>query len=230
MIRVDHLTLPAGLRAIAQRAGRGELYVVVSDELDPAAQRAAVRTAVRAARRHAWEFGFLPLPAAAAVPALGTGARHLFRVLRAHLGVSALTGSIAAGAATAAIFVMAVPQPPGHPGAIAPRSPGYTQSAGTGSRGAPGGSQPGAPGPGQSSGTAPRVVTIVTPKTKVPHPGPAPQPATTSAAAPAQTQPPSTSSPAQPQPTTTTSSSSPPSSGGGGGKTCVYLLGVLVCL
>jgi hypothetical protein len=228
MIRVDHLSLPAGLRAIAQRAGRGELYIVVSDALDPAAQRAAVRTAVRAARRHAWEFGFLPLPAAAAVPALGTGVRHLFRVLRAHLGISTLTGTIAAGAATAAIFVMAVPQPSGHPGANAPRPPGYSQSAGTGSPGAHSGSQPGAPGPRQSSGTAPRVVTVVTPRTTVPHPGAAPQPASTSAA-PAQSQPPATSSSAQPQPTTTTSSSSPPSSGGGG-KTCVYLLGVLVCL
>jgi hypothetical protein len=227
MIRVDHLSLPAGLRAIAQRAGRGELYIVVSDALDPAAQRAAVRTAVRAARRHAWEFGFLPLPAAAAVPALGTGVRHLFRVLRAHLGISTLTGTIAAGAATAAIFVMAVPQPSGHPGANAPRPPGYSQSAGTGSPGAHSGSQPGAPGPRQSSG-APRVVTVVTPRTTVPHPGAAPQPASTSAA-PAQSQPPATSSSAQPQPTTTTSSSSPPSSGGGG-KTCVYLLGVLVCL
>jgi hypothetical protein len=227
MIRVDHLSLPAGLRAIAQRTGPGELYIVVSDVLDPAAQRAAVRAAVRAARRHAWEFGFLPLPAAAAVPALATGVRHLFRVLRAHLGVSALTGTLAAGAATAAIFVMAVPQPSGHPGAIAPRSPGYTQSAGTGSSGAHGGSQPGAPGSRQPSGTAPRVVTTVAPRTTIPHPGPAPQPTSTSAPPPAQSQPPSTSSSAQPQPTTT-SSSSPPSSGGG--ETCIYLLGVLVCL
>ena len=77
MIRVDHLSLPAGLRAIAQRTGPGELYIVVSDVLDPAAQRAAVRAAVRAARRHAWEFGFLPLQAAAAVPALATGVRQL---------------------------------------------------------------------------------------------------------------------------------------------------------
>ena len=224
MIRVDHLSLPAGLRAIAQRTGPGELYVVVSDALDPAAQRAAVRTAVRAARRHAWEFGFLPLPAAAGVPALATGVRHLFRVLRAHLGVSALTGTLAAGAATAAIFVLAVPQPSGHPAAIAPRSPGYARSAGTGFSGAHAGSQPGAPGPRQPSGTAPRVVTIVSPKTTVPHPGPAPQPTAT----PAQSQPPTPSSSAQPQPTTSTSSSSPPSSGGG--ETCIYLLGVLVCL
>lgn len=222
MIRVDHLTLPAGLRAVAQRTGRNELYIVVSDALDPAAQRAAVRAAVRAARRNAWPFGVLPIPLAGTVPALASGLRHLFRVLRAHLGLSALTGAIAAGTATAAIFVVAVPHPAGHPAASAPRSPGYTQSATPGSRAAHGTS-----GPRQSSGTAPRVITVATPGTKVPHPAAAPQPASTSAA-PAQTQ--SSSPPAKPQPTTTTSSSSPPSSGGGGDKTCIYVLGVLICL
>lgn len=224
MIRVDHLSLPAGLRAIAQRTSRGELYIVVSDALDPAAQRAAVRAAVRAARRHAWEFGFLPLPVAAAVPALAAGLRHLFRVVRAHVGVSAITGTVAAGATMAAVLVLAAPHPAGHPGAIAPSSPGYSQTTGTGS----GRSHPVTPAPRRSPGTAQRVITVGTPKATVPHPGPASQPVT-KAAAPAQSRPPS-ASPAQPQPTTATSSSSPPPSGGGGGQTCVYLLGVLVCL
>jgi hypothetical protein len=226
MIRVDHLTLPPGLDAIARRIGPGELHVVLSDTLDPSRQRAAVRTAVRAARRHAWEFGFLPLPLAAA-PAMRGAVRHAFRFLRAHGAVSAVTGSLAAGAvaATAAVFIVAVP-PHGHPVAVAPNAPGYSRSSGRAHPAA--GTQPGAPAHGQRGDTGPRVITVGTQKTSTPHPGPQPSPTTSSSSSPARTPPPTTSSspPSQPQPTPTATSSPPSGSGG----TCVIILGLKVCL
>jgi len=233
MIRIDHLTLPAGLDAIARRVGPAELHVVVSDSLDPRQQRIAVRTAVRAARRRAWEFGVLPLPVAAAGAVTRGPARQLTRLLRAHGAVSAVTGTLAAGAAaaTAAIFIVAAPHSHGHPAAIAPNSPGYTQPPGAGTYPAPGG-QPGAPAHRQSGSTGQRVVTVSTPSAGTPHPGPAPSPGQDSTSPPSQTSPPTTStwtsSPPQPQPTPSGSSTSPPSSGGG--ATCVVILGIEVCL
>ena len=226
MIRVDRLTLPPGLDAIARRTGPGELHVVLSDTLDPQRQRAAVRTAVRAARRHAWEFGFLPLPFAVAGPAIRGAVRHAIRLLRAHGAVSAITASLAAGAvaATAAVFIVAVP-PHGHPAAITPIVPGYSRSSGRAHRGT--GTQPGAPAHGQPGQSSQPVITVARPKTSNPHPRPEPSPTTSSSSAPARTPPPTTGSspPAQPTPTPTPTSS-PPSSGG----TCVIILGVTVCL
>lgn len=230
MIRIDHLTLPAGLDAIARRTGPGELYVVVSDILDPRQQRVAVRAAVRAARRHAWEFGLLPLPlAAAAGSAVHGAARQLSQLLRAHGAVSAITGTLAAGAAaTAAVFIVAAPQPHAHPGALAPNSPGYTQSAGPGTHPASG-AQPGASAPGQSGATGPRVITVATPRATTPRPGPEPSPTTSSSSPPAHTAPPTTSTSTSPAPQPAPSaSSSPPSSGSG--PTCVIILGIEVCL
>jgi hypothetical protein len=225
MIRIDHLPLPPGLDAIARRTGPGELYVVISDSLDPGRQRAAMRAAVRAARRHAWEFGMLPLPLAAAVPALHGAARQVLHFLRAHAAVSAVAGSLAAGsvAATAAVFIVAVPH--GHPGALAPNPPGYTQSGGHGHHPAAG-PRHGVPARGQHGGTGGRVVTVVTPKSSKPRPEPSPT--TSSTSPPVKTSPPPTSTgTTSPSPAPTATSTSPASGGKG---TCVIILGVVVCL
>lgn len=63
MIRVSHISLPPGLSAIARRDADDELSVYVSDALDPARQRAAVRAALRASRRQPWRM-LLPVPSA----------------------------------------------------------------------------------------------------------------------------------------------------------------------
>ena len=85
VIRVYHVTLPTGLDVVAHRVAPGELYIVVSDQLAPGEQRAAVRTAIRAARRQAWDFGYLPLPLAAGLvahTAVGTRVRGGARAQR----------------------------------------------------------------------------------------------------------------------------------------------------
>jgi hypothetical protein len=228
MIRIDHLALPPGLDAIARRTGRGELYVVISDALDPGRQRAAVRAAVRAARRHAWEFGMLPLPLAAA-PALRGAVRQAIHFLRAHGAVSAVAGSLAAGsvAATAAVFIVAAP-PHGNPAALTPNAPGYTQSSGGHSRHPAAGTRHGTSAPGQHGGTSGRVITVATPKNPKPRPRPEPNPSASSTSPPVKSSPPTTSTgTTSPSPTPSPTSTSP-SSGGKG--TCVIILGVEVCL
>lgn len=231
MIRVYHVTLPAGLDVVAHRAASGELYIVVSDQLGPGEQRAAVRSAIRAARRQAWNFGFLPLPLAGL--AAHTAVRHASAAVRAHGAIAAIAGAAtaAAGAVAAAVLVTAAPAVHPQHGAIGPPPPGYSQSATPGSQPATG-SRPsrGAPGAsGQPPGSTQRAITVATPRT-APQPSPQPKPsASTSQPGPAPTTTsPVTTSPT-PQPTTTSPSSSPPSKSGGP-HTCVIVLGIKVCL
>ena len=179
MIRVYHVTLPPGLDVVARRVAPGELYIVVSDQLPAGEQRAAVRTAIRAARRQAWDFGFLPLPVAAGLVA-HTAAGHVSAAVRAHSVIATITGAAtaAAGAIAAAVLVTSAPAVHQQPGAIGgPPPPAYSQSATPGPHSASG-SQPGhtAPGAsGQPPGSTQRVVTVSTPGTS-PQPSPQPSP------------------------------------------------------
>jgi hypothetical protein len=233
MIRIEHVTLPAGLDAVAHRTAPGELYIVVSDLLEPGQQRAAVRAAIRAARRHAWEFGFLPLPLPlAAGLALPAAVRHVSAALRAHGVLAGITGTVAAAAAAVTAVMVVTSTPAVHPqhSAIARPAPAYSQPGGPGSP-APARSGPGSSAPGQPPGTKQRAITIATPRS-VPHPTPQPSSTTSSTSPPAHQPPPTTTSPVtspQPAPTPTSTSSSPPPSSGGG-QTCLVLLGVVVCL
>jgi hypothetical protein len=234
VIRVYHVTLPTGLDVVARRVAPGELYVVVSDQLPAGEQRAAVRTAIRAARRQAWDFGYLPLPVAAGLVA-HTAAGHVSAAVRAHSVIATITGAAtaAAGAIAAAVLVTSTPAVHQQPGAIGgPPPPAYSQSATPGPHRASG-SQPGRTAPGASGqppGSTQRVVTVSTPGTS-PQPSPQPSPsASTSQPGPAPTtSSPVTSTSPAPQPTTTSPSSSPPSSSGGP-KKCLSVLGLTVCL
>jgi hypothetical protein len=236
MIRVYHVTLPTGLDVVARRVAPGELYIVVSDQLPAGEQRAAVRTAIRAARRQAWDFGYLPLPVAAGLMA-HTAAGHVSAAVRAHSVLATITGAAtaAAGAIAAAVLVTSTPAVHQQPGAIGgPPPPAYSQSATPGgSHPASGSSQPGRTAPGASGqrpGSTQRVVTVDSPGTS-PQPAPQPSPrASTSQPGPAPTtSSPVTSTSPAPQPTTTSPSSSPPPSSGGT-KNCLIVLGLTICL
>src|SRR5215475_12643654 len=161
MIRIDHLMLPAGLDAVAHRTGPGELFIVVSDRLEPGEQRAAVRAAIRSARRHAWEFGLLPLPLAAGLTA-PAAVRHVFAAVRGHAVITAVTGTLAAAAAAvAAVFIVTAPAPHQHP-AAAP--PGYSQSVAPAATG-PASALPGTRAPAGPSGARHTVTTVASPGT-----------------------------------------------------------------
>jgi hypothetical protein len=108
MIRISHITLPAGLHAIAQRGPDSELTVYVSDALPADRQRAAVRIALRASRRRDWR-ALLPVPAAAFL-ALGLGGlRRAAGVLRAHAVAWGTVSAAVAAAASAAVYIAVVP-------------------------------------------------------------------------------------------------------------------------
>ncbi len=50
MIRIERVSMPEGLRAIAHRNRRGDLIIYVSDALEAECARAAVQQVIRAAR------------------------------------------------------------------------------------------------------------------------------------------------------------------------------------
>src|SRR5882757_5562146 len=83
VIRVRHVSLPAGLNALARRGPADELTVYVSDALPPDRQRTAVRIALRASRRAGWR-ALLPAPSIALLLASGmTWLRRAASALRA---------------------------------------------------------------------------------------------------------------------------------------------------
>lgn len=108
MIHLERVILPAGLRAVACRDGRGNLVIYVSETLDAACQRAAVVEAIRAARRNRWRTA---LPSAIAV-LLGIRAvvAHAFGVVKLRpLAWGATATTAVLGATAAGVFVTAVP-------------------------------------------------------------------------------------------------------------------------
>lgn len=228
MIRLEHRSLPAGLSAVARREDRGELAIVVSESLDPGQQRAAVRAALRAARRHDWRLSLLPLPALLFLsktrPALG----KLGHLLRAHTVATVAAATATAGVVAAGVLVLAPPA--SHlPSASQPGRPGYQLSPGTNPSGTPGRAH-GHTRPGASShagSTGPGVVAAVSPSAgarPTASPQPSPQPSAGTSSPPTSPVPsPSTSAP---QPTPSPS----PTGGSGGGGTCLRILGIVVCV
>jgi hypothetical protein len=234
MIRIEHRALPDGLSAVARRGAPGEVAIIVSDSLDADRQRAAVRAALRAARRHDWRLGLVPVPAFAFLATARSVLSKLGRFLRIHAVATAFAAT-GAGAVAATALVFAVPSVQGPASGAPPSPPGYQQSP-SGPSAAPGHSSSRS-GPSAAAGsTGPGVVSVVKPgagSRPTPSPGiqpsPSPEPSTsTSAPAPppssssAPAPPPSSSSAPAPTPTPTPSSSS--------SGNCLRILGVVVCL
>lgn len=220
MIRVRHITLPAGLAAIVRRDSDGGLVVVVSDSLTADRQRAAVRLAVRSMRRPGWRAALFPLPIGL-LASFWRGMRPVASAPRTHAIASSVTAFLLAAGAAALIIGL----PPHHgpatagqrqgPGHAPAEAPGRTPIAAT-----PGRRHTARPEPRATAVAGgqpvPVTATPATPSAAPSAPQPRPAPSR-SATAPQSGSPSPASSP----------SPSPPSSGG---VTCVVLLGIWVCL
>jgi hypothetical protein len=234
VIRLEHRSLPAGLSAVARRGDRGELAIFVSESIDPGQQRAAVRAAMRAARRHDWRLGLLPLPALVFLSKTRPALAKLGHLLRAHAVATVGAATATAGVVAAGVLVFAAPT--SHvPTGAQPGRPGYQLSPGTNQSTAPGRAhghpRPGGPAPSHVGATGPGVVAAVSPSTGVrptASPQPSPQPSPSTSSPPASPGPSPSTSPPQPTPTPTPSPSSTGGSGGGG--TCLRILGIVVCV
>jgi len=231
MIRIRHVTLPSGLSAFVRRGATGDLEVFVSESLDPARARAAVRLALRSFRSSGARTGLLPLPVALLLAGGMARIRSAVRATRAHAVRSAAAGAATAVAA-ALVVLVAVPHqhgpatagqgsiPPSQIHASAPtHSPGLTKPGhGRGTQPSARASRPSA---GQSAvPTSERSTSPAAPQpSSHPSTGPAPHPSGSGSSAPA------------PTPTPTPSPSPSDTGGGsGGGGVCVVVLGVRVCL
>ena len=127
MIRVSHVSLQAGLNALARRGPADELTVYVSDALPPDRQRAAVRIALRASRRAGWR-ALLPAPSVALLLASGmTWLRRAASALRAH-SVAWGTASAVLAAASTAVYFAAAPHQHGSVGLAPPPAPAVSRS------------------------------------------------------------------------------------------------------
>jgi hypothetical protein len=240
MIRIERVSLPPGLRAIAGRDPRGYLVIYVSNALDAKGQRAAVMEAVRATRRAGWR-GVVPVwIALLAVGRLRLG-RAMSAVRTQPAALLAGTAAIAAAGVLAAIILATAP--PHQPGPAQAAAPPAGSTGVSPQPGAPGhhsgqvapshrGGQvqpviavpsstlagqplPGATSPG-SSRTPPAPGRTSSPTTPAPgssspEPSPAPSPAPA----------PSSSSPA-PSPPPSSSSPSP-------SRSCLVVLGIRIC-
>lgn len=220
-VRVEHETLPAGLRAYAVCGDDSSLTVRVSAELPPGAQRRAVRKALHAA--HVDVLQVLP----AVVPAVTGGAATAARRFALH-PLTALAGSAVAG--VAAMILTAGPPAvvPADAGASLPGSVPVIPAHHHHHRRRP---QAGAPGAGPSP-ASPGAATRRSPapggrrSASAAPPGPSPS------SSPAASSPPSPV-PAEPAPQPAPSSSSPPAQPppAPGGVLCVNLQPVLgLCL
>jgi hypothetical protein len=127
VIRVSHVTLPAGLSALARRGPAGELTVYVSDTLPPDRQRAAVRIALRASRRAGWH-ALLPAPSVALLAFGMTWLRRAASAVRAH-SVAWGTASAVLAAASMAVYFAGAPAPQHGPvGSAPPPAPAVSRS------------------------------------------------------------------------------------------------------
>jgi len=230
MIRLRHLTLPAGLIAVVRKDGDGGFQVFVSDALAADRQREAVRLALRSIRRSpGWRAGLLPLPVGFLLGAITRSIKPITRVVRSHAIASSAAALVLAAGAAALIVglphqhgpVMAG-QRPGHGQVHAPGA-GRTQIA----RKA---------GPGKNTVPPPGAIAIARQSTGTPQ-GPGSAPGAPQSAAPSGSQPapakPSTSAAPLPSGTpspTQTAGASPSPSPSSGGATCLVILGVWVCL
>jgi hypothetical protein len=232
MIRIERVSLPPGLRAIAGRDSNGYLVIYVSNALDAKGQRAAVMEAVRASRRAGWR-GVVPIW----IALLAIGRLWLRRAASAVRAQPAglLAGTAAVAAVGALAWIILATAPPHQPGS------GQAAAPPAGSTGVS--PQPGTPGhrsgqvaPGQRGGQVQPVVGLP-PSTLAGQP----QPGTTSPGsgrtppAPGRTPSPTTPAPAPgssaPSPSPSLSSSSPasPSPSPSPSRSCLVVLGIRVC-
>ena len=134
MIRIERVTLPSGLRAVARRDDSGNLVIYVAAELDSRQQRTAVLEAVRASRRAGWR---------AALPiwiGLAAGLRFWLRRLQSLVraqpaGWATGVGAVAAGAVVAAVLLTS----PGSHSPLASGGPTGGSITGPAGQGQPGG-------------------------------------------------------------------------------------------
>jgi hypothetical protein len=131
VIHLERVILPAGLRAVAYRDGRGNLVIYVSETLDATRQRAAVVEAIRAARRNRWRTA---LPSAVAlllgIRVIAARAFGVVKLRPLAWGATATTAVL--GATAAGVFVTAVPHHhapsaagrQAQPSSVRPTSPG----------------------------------------------------------------------------------------------------------
>lgn len=211
VIRVSHVTLPAGLSALARRGPAGELTVYVSDTLPPDRQRAAVRTALRASRRAGWH-ALMPAPSVALLAFGMTWLRRAAAAVRAHSVAWGTASAVLAAASTAVYFAGAPPHQHGPAGSAPPPAPAVSRSP--------------AAIPGQP-GTHPRAQPSARTSAAAPQgePGPlatvavrsAPAPVPTGSSSPAPL--PSVSPSPVPSPAPTVS-----------GRHCIKVLGIRTCL
>ncbi len=230
MIRVRHLTLPAGLSAVVRRESDGGLQVFVSDALAADRQRAAVRLALRSIRRSGWRAGLLPVPIGVLLGPLWRRlvviSSPISRALRAHVvGAAATAFVVAAGAAA---LIVALPQHGGQATAGQQPGPGQVRA------GSPG--QTYKPGSGHHAGPEPRR-TVAASTSPGARPGPVttahPASATPSASGSAAPKPSASTAgpqPGTPSPNPTAAPSPSSSPAAPTGVTCVVVLGVWVCL
>jgi hypothetical protein len=235
VIRIERVTMPAGLRALAHRDPNGDLVIYVSSGLDSRRQRAAIMEAVRASHRAGWRAG---LPIAVAVFGVARlwlrAAVHTIRTQPAAW--AGTVGGVAGVAAIAALVLVTGTHPHSPAGSAEPRpgsvsvpvSSGGTPGGPARPRGQvpPGTAGPTLPGgPGTSSGRP-------SPPAGRPSSVPSPAPSPPGSARPSPG-PPSSPPPASPTPTPTRSSAptpspSPPKKHKPG--KCVIILGLKVCL
>jgi hypothetical protein len=243
MIRIERVTLPPGLRAVARRDADGHLVVYVSAELDSRQQRAAVLEAVRASRRAGWR---------AALPiwiGLAAGLQFWLRRLQSAVRTQPAAWATGIGAVVAGALIAGVllATPGSHSPLASGGSPGGTSSSqigpyqhngGHGRRhvqpiatypsASVSGPQPGSSSPGPGSSSPPPGRSHSSPPSSSPPPGhsssPSPTPSTKS----------STPTPTHtPTPTPTPKTSSPkpsPSPKPSKTKHCIIILGIKICL
>jgi hypothetical protein len=230
MIRIRHVTLPPGLSAFVRRNVTGDLEVFVSDTLDSARAKAAVRLALRSFQSEGSRTGLLPLPVGLLLAGGIARIRSVARAIRAHAVLTAAVG--AATAVTAALVILvAIPHqhgpatagqaqtPGGQAHVSAPaHSPGPTKSGQARSAPSRHGTKPGAGQPAVPTSARSTSPAGPQPSTSTTEPAPqssspAPQPSGSRSSAPASSAP-----------------SPSPSPTGGGGGVCVVVLGVWVCL
>lgn len=216
VISVRHTTLPEGLSVLAVRNPGGNVTLFVSDAITPDRQRAAVRAALSASRRADWRAVLIPLPVAVMLTHVRTSLSAVIKACQAH---AAVTAAAVLAVAAAAAIVAVVPHRVAPHVSAANTPAGSAQPAGPGGsashRGSTGHSRHGNHVPlGGGPSTAPSTG-------RSSAPGRAPSPAPSPTATPT----------ARPTPTTSaapTSSPTPKPSGGGG--TCIWLLGIKVCV
>jgi hypothetical protein len=234
VIRIERVTLPTGLRAVAHRNPRGDLVIYVSQALNADCARTTVRKAIRASRRAGWRAGLPPVGVALLV-ALGRGVWSAVKALCARPAVWTATAAttLVVGGGAAAVFLM--PAPHQHISSLPPAH-STTRSGQHGS--GPGRHRNQAQPPAVTPSVAARVPGRTSPKPGRTSPAPgrtSPAPGRTSPA-PGRTSPaPRTSRPPSPAPSPPARSAAPtpapsPSPSGGGGSGCVTLLGIRVCL